>query len=297
MFTLYEETHADLISTGICNDYENGTTKINLDHYEEGFYDDLEKEIYPSMLRDNRFGEFGLFGNLCTKLFKRSILLDVYENINLSVFYGEDCLAFYSYCMRMKSIYVKKKAFYHYNIHSGSMCTNADPRLPNNAFLLYQELRKVFMQCKDYYPLLKQLKRYMLDIECHNLHMIYGIGNEILEKWSFDYREYYDSQIVIYGAGECGQALYQQMAKEGKAKNIVAWIDKYASKEKSEKCFFTIEPIEKLCVLTFEFLLIAVKDENLSMVIKKDLISRVHIPVEKIIWRPVETEHLFAEIL
>ena len=128
------------------------------------------------------------------------------------------------------------------------------------------------MQCKDYYPLL-------------------------LEKWSFDYREYYDSQIVIYGAGECGQALYQQMAKEGKAKNIVAWIDKYASKEKSEKCFFTIEPIEKLCVLTFEFLLIAVKDENLSMVIKKDLISRVHIPVEKIIWRPVETEHLFAEIL
>ncbi len=52
-----------------------------------------------------------------------------------------------------------------------------------------------------------------------------------------------------------------------KAKNIVAWIDKYVSKEKSEKCFFTIESIEKLSVLTFEFL----------------IISRVHIPVEKIV--------------
>ena len=78
------------------------------------------------------------------------------------------------------------------------MCTNVDPRLPNNVFLLYQELRKVFMQCKDYYPLL-------------------------LEKWSFDYREYYDSQIVIYGAGECGQALYQQMAKEGKCKKYYGY--------------------------------------------------------------------------
>lgn len=297
MVTLYEQTLADLISTGIFNDYENGTTKTNLDHYQEGLYDDLEKDIYPSMLRDNRFGEFGLFGNLCTKLFKKSILLDVYENINLKVFYGEDCLAFYSYCMKMKSIYVRKKAFYHYNVHSGSMCTNVDLRLPNNALLLYQELQKVFMQGKDCYPLLKQLKRYILDIECHNLRMIYGIGSETLEKWFFGYKGYYDYRIVVYGAGECGQALYQQIAREGKAKNMVAWIDKYSSKEKSEKCFYTIEPIEKLGTLEFEFLLIAVKDEHLSISIKNELMSRFHIPDEKIIWKPVQTERLFAEIL
>lgn len=296
MIALYEKTLADLISTGIYIDYENGTTKTNLDHYNEGFYDDLEKEIYPSMLRNNHFGEFGLFGNLCTKLFKRNILIDVYENINKNVFYGEDCLAFYSYCMRIKSIYVRKKAFYHYNIHSSSMCTNVDLRLPNNALLLYNELRRVFMQCKNYYPLLKQLKRYMLDIECHNLRMIYGIGNEILEKWFFDYSDYYDSQIVIYGAGECGQALYQQIAKVGKTKNVVAWIDKYASKEKSEKCFITIEPIEKLGTLKYDFLLLAVKDESLSIVIEEDLKSQFHIPVEKIIWKPVQTESLFTEI-
>lgn len=297
MVTLYEETHADLISTGIFNDYESGTTKTNLDHYNEGFYDDLEKDIYPSMLRDNRFGEYGLFGNLCTKLFKRSLLLDVYENINLDVFYGEDCLAFYSYCMKMKSIYVKRKAYYHYNIHSGSMCTKVDSRLPNNALLLYLELRKLFMQCKDYYPLLKQLKRYMLDIECHNLHMIYGIGNEMLEKWSFDYDDYYDFHVVIYGAGECGQALYQQIARKGKTKNIVAWVDKYASQEKSEKCFFTIEPIEKLNMLEFEYILIAVKDERLSVSINSDLKFRFNIPDEKIIWKPIQTECLFSEIL
>lgn len=297
MVTWYEDTNADLISTGIFNDYENGTTKTNFDHYIEGFYNDIEKDIYPSMLRDSNAGEFGLFGNLCTKLFRRSILLDVYENINQEVFYGEDCLAFYSYCMKIQSIYVRKKAFYHYNIHSGSMCTNADPRLPNNTLLLYQELRKVFMQCKNYYPLLRQLKRYLLDIECHNLRMVYGIGNETLEKWLFDYDDYYNFQIAIYGAGDCGQALYQQIARAGKTKNIVAWIDKYASKEKSDRCFYTIEPIERLDTLEFEFLLLAVKDERVSASIMDDLKSRFHIPAGKIIWKPVQTEHLFAEIL
>lgn len=297
MVKIYKKTHADLISTGIINDYANGTTKMNLDHYEEGFYDNVEKEIYPSMLRNSNAGEFGLFGNLCTKLFRKSILLDVYEDINKDVFYGEDCLAFYTYCMKMKSIYVRKKAFYHYNIHSGSMCTAYDSKLPDNTLLLYQELRKVFMQRENCYPLLKQLKRYILDIECHSLRMLYGIGNEILEKWKFDYDNYYDFQIVIYGAGECGQALYQQIARTGKSKNIVAWIDKFATKEKSEKCFFAIESLEKLNTLKYEFLLIAVKDKNLSESIKDELESQFNIPNKKIIWKPVQTQCLFPEIL
>lgn len=297
MVALYEDSQADLISTGIFHDRKNGTTTVNLDHYNEGFYDDLINDIYPSMLRDNRVGEFGLFGNLGTKLFKKDIMLDVLENINRNVFYGEDCLAFYSYCMKMKSIYIRKKAFYHYNIHSDSMCTKVDYRLPNNTFLLFDELRKIFGQCENNYSLLKQLKRYILDVECHNLHMIYGIGNEMLGKWFFDYDNYFDFKIVIYGAGECGQALYQQIAKSGKKNNIVAWVDKYASKEKSEKCFFPIKSIEDLKSLEYEYILIAIKDENLSMIIRNDLKSLFNIVNEKIIWKPVYMEPLFTEIL
>ena len=77
----------------------------------------------------------------------------------MRVFYGEDCLVLYSYIMKISSIYILRKSFYHYNIHVNSVCTTADEKLSINTYYLYKGLEKVFISSgKHKYVLLRQLK-------------------------------------------------------------------------------------------------------------------------------------------
>lgn len=65
-----EKYNCDLVSTGIKRDFENDEYSIELfDNYHEGFYPDIVKSIYPTMLYDFNRNDFGLYCNLVTKLF------------------------------------------------------------------------------------------------------------------------------------------------------------------------------------------------------------------------------------
>lgn len=87
MVRIYEEFHPELISTGVSRDYEGTECSQKFyDHYAEGFYQNLEQDIYPTMLRDNEARDFGLYCTLVNKLFKKNKLMEVYEDINTEVF-------------------------------------------------------------------------------------------------------------------------------------------------------------------------------------------------------------------
>lgn len=293
MVSIYEKYQPELISTGIFRDYENtGNHTEACDHYDEGFYNNLPVDIYPTMLRDSKNRDFGLYCTLVNKLYLKEKLLKVYEEINPKVFYGEDCLTLYQYCIQINSVYIRKKSFYHYNIRNGSMCWKPDERLPYNTYLLYHELKKAFMKYSEPYILMKQLKRYILDVETHSLQMLYDIDLNVFGKWIFQYENYYDSEIVIYGAGLCGQALYHQLCLAEKSINIVAWIDENYNR-KSEQCLYKIESPEILLNLKYDFIIIAVIDEMLSKEIKCKLTDLYAVKEECLIWKKVWHEALF----
>ncbi len=292
MASIYEKYQPELISTGIFRDYENtGMCTEACDHYAEGFYNNLPTDVYPTMLRDTRAHDFGLYCTLVNKLYLKEKLLKVYEEINPKVFYGEDCMTLYQYCLQINSIYIRKKSFYHYNIREGSMCWNPDERMPYNTYLLYQELKKAFMKYPEPYILMKQLKRYILDVEAHNLLMLYDIDLNVFGKWKFQYENYYDSQIVIYGAGLCGQALYHQICLYEKNRNIVAWVDEnYVNK--SDQCLYRIESPKILPKLSYDFIIISVIDEVLAGKIKKKLMELYAVKEENVVWKQVWHEAL-----
>lgn len=293
MVSIYEKYKPELISTGIFRDYENtGNHTEACDHYDEGFYNNLLIDIYPTMLRDSKNHDFGLYCTLVNKLYLKERLLKVYEEINPKVFYGEDCLTLYQYCLQINSVYIRKKSFYHYNIRDGSMCWKPDERLPYNTYLLYHELKKAFMKYSEPYILLKQLRRYILDVETHSLQMLYDINLNVFGKWKFQYENYYDSEIIIYGAGLCGQALYHQMCLAEKSTNIVAWVDENYNR-KSEQCLYTIESPKILLNLKYEFIIIAVIDEILAREIRSKLIDLYAVKEKCVIWKEVWHEALF----
>ncbi|RKI84071.1 glycosyltransferase family 2 protein [bacterium 0.1xD8-71] len=285
----YVQTGCDLVSSGIIRDYENFQRTVQvMDHYEEGLYEDLEDEIYPSMLYSREYCDYGLYPTLVNKLFRKDKLADVYEGIDEAVFYGEDALTLYSYCMSISQIYIKRKAYYHYNIRSGSMCSTPDRRLPYNTYLLYTGLKKVFTQSEQSAVLMKQLKKYVLDLEFHNLKTLYHINMAVFDQWEFEYpEELFSDAYVIYGAGACGQALFREIEEMHKEQNMVAWVDKDAD-ALLEECLYEVQTPEILCGLSYDYIIVAVKNENTAKEIIAELTDLYQIKREKLIWKPAK---------
>lgn len=297
MIRIYEKFHADLISTGTFREYEDTAKVLEIcDNYAEGFYQDLEADIYPTMLRDPAARDFGLYSTLWNKLYVKSKLLPVYEAINTEVFYGEDCMALYPYCLSIDSIYISRKSYYHYTIRDGSMCRKKDEGLLYNTYLLYQALKDAFMEHRQSYILMKQLKRYMLDVETHNLKMLFDIDLHILGKWRFSYERYFDFKIVIYGAGLCGQALYHQICMSQKKYQITAWVDEKYD-DRKEQCLYEIESPDILRNLRYDYILIAVMNKEAADQIKGKLKSKYEIDEAVMIWREAEHRPLFDEMI
>ena len=290
----FDETNADLISSGIIRDYDDGRSVAVYDHYEEGMYENLAQDIYPTMLYNESIHDFGMYCNLVNKLFKKNTLLSTYQSIDSRVFYGEDSLTIYTYCLMAKSIYVKKKAFYHYNIRQNSMCFRKDERLLYNSYLLYAGLKEQFDKYVEPYILISQLKRYILDIEAHNLEMLYDINISSLGYWKFDYdKMVFGKRIVIYGAGGCGQALYKYLKKAGEATQIVGWVDKDPI-GKEEQCLYKVKRPETLQNMEYDYVIIAVLKEDMANAIQKELIEKYNLKREKIIWKQPEHTPIFG---
>ena len=142
--------------------------------------------------------------------------------------------------------------------------------------------------------LMRQLKRYMLDIEAHHLKILFDINLDVWGKWKFSYDNFYDFRIVIYGAGLCGQALHHQLYNNYKKDCIVAWIDeKYV--EKTEKCLYQIDSPEKLKELQYDYIIIAVLDSALAEKIRKNLTNKYGVKDEVILWREAWNAPFFDE--
>ena len=252
-------------------------------------------EIYPTMLWNSKASDFGLYCTLVNKLFDRGILKEIYDEIDTRVFYGEDSLTLYSYVMRIQSIYILKKSFYHYIIRQDSMCRTADEKLLCNTYYLFQGLQKEFQKVKEQeikYILLKQLKRYILEIESHTLSMLYGIDTVAMGEWNYEFPEVLNKRVILYGAGGNSRALYRYLKDKCE---VVAWLDK-DPEGKDMRCLHEILPADKLQELEFDYLVISVLSKNLAKSIKRELIEVYHVDEKKILWQQAEYKSIFENV-
>ncbi|RHQ70865.1 glycosyltransferase [Clostridium sp. AF23-8] len=290
-----EENECDLVSSGIYRDYADGSRKEWYDLYPEGVYVNLESAIYPSMLHDFKKNEMGLKCTLVNKLYRRQILQDIYGEIDTRVFYGEDALTIYPYCLRCKRIYILNEAYYHYYIRNNSMCRAANEKLAINTYYLYNGLRDAFMESNCANSLLKQLKHYLFQLESHTLKVLYNIDTLAYAKWDFSkYKDIFGKRIVIYGAGACGQALYRELDSLGYKENVVAWVDKNPE-GKTEQCMYEITAIKEIVDKKFDYLIIAIKSQNIAIEVMKELTKDYAVEEDKVVWRETSYRDFILE--
>lgn len=296
LINIQEKFDCDLISSGIYRDYieEKYTTEL-VDNFQEGVYSNIPRDIYGTMLYDDKNKTFGIFCTLVNKLYRKDILQDVYKDIDTRVFYGEDCLTLFSYIMKISSLYILKKSYYHYNIRNTSMCAFSDERLNTNTYYLYKGLEKEFINKKEYkYILLRQLKKYILGIELHTLDKLYNISAFSLGTYKYSYENLKNKKVVIYGAGNSSESLYNYLTKECKC-DITGWVDKYPE-GKDMKVMHEILAVNSILNIQYDYIVIAVLKKELADSIRKELIELYNIDSKKILWNKVEYVNLLDKM-
>lgn len=291
LYEIYNNYHVDVVSSGIFRDYiEEQYTNEVLDNFEQGYYENINKTVYPYMLWNKKINDFGIYCTLVNKLFKREILKTVYDNIDERVFYGEDCLTFFSYMMRCKKVYILNKSYYHYVINHNSMCSKTDDRLLTNTYYLYKGLEKVFLGYGELtYRLLEQLKYYILSVESHTLMKLYNLSLMSLMNARFGTLDIKGKNVILYGAGGSSRVLYNHLIEDCEC-IVVAWVDKYPD-GKDMLCLHKIESRNIITDLEYDYIVISVISEELYISIKNELKELYGIDDKKIMWGKVEFDN------
>lgn len=281
---IMSDNNCDMVSSGMIRDYENGKpSKVVSDNYDEGLYIDLEKDIYSNMLYNFRTKNRGLSCTLVGKILKKSLLTEVYKDMNDKIYYGEDAVI-YVYCLLCDRIFIDKRYYYHYNIREKSMCTSVNPDMLENNHNLYSYLFKWMNSSKIREVLLLQLRRFMIDLEIHKLNIMYGINTAAFLNWDIDLDEkVWDSRMAIYGAGDCGQAIYNTMIAKGINKNLVVWVDSYPA-GKDKFCMYSIKEPSFLSENEFDYLIIAIENNDIARQVANICELQYGVPRSKIIF-------------
>ncbi len=199
------DTEADLTAFGYWEEWTDRINKVE-NGVAEGIYRGVAlQELKRHSLCRGDFFSFGISPSLCTKLFRRSLLLDSgFMKRDEKVVYGEDVAAVISAVQMAGCIQVCSDAPYHYRQDNYTQGLNTLRVSRDSLCRLYQELQG---KTDDF-----QLKLYMWFVL---LLRSYEDVREIQENSLFPYNNVkIGEKILIYGAGGFGREVYKKLEKK-----------------------------------------------------------------------------------
>ena len=117
---------SDLLTSGCKCEITPGKYAVWIDSLGEGIYDTDKKKTYfiNNMIAfESRF-EVGVQPYLWGKLYRREIIQEAIQDIDLSIVYSEDRDLLFRCILKSKSIYVSHQSFYYYRYNPTSIIRN-----------------------------------------------------------------------------------------------------------------------------------------------------------------------------
>lgn len=108
---------------------------------------DLEKEVFPTMLFKDRFYQFGIYPCCWTKVFKREILENHLFGVDSRIRMGEDAAFTYPCLMACNDLAFIDIPLYHYRQNPLSMTASYDDGLPETYLLAYLSVKNASVKC------------------------------------------------------------------------------------------------------------------------------------------------------
>lgn len=260
----------------MCGRIENiGNTYRKVCHgFSAGRYDKraLMEMIYPGMIVNDAFFEWGIFPGVWDKLFRRECLEPFQMVVDERLTMGEDAVCTYPALLHAESICILDECLYHYRQRQVSMVRQReDAETERQRFrYLYQTGLRELEQDKKIYDLTGQWKEYLLFLMIPRADTLLK-GMEKLD-YLFPFPEVKrGSNIILYGLGTYGQRLYRFLEETGFC-HVAACADKNYE-ELNRQGLDVISP-EKIADLSCDVIVAANSFARVRREIKRELTER-----------------------
>lgn len=274
----------DVVISGIYRYYERNQIKADIPMLKEGVYDRgaIEKQIIPNMLWSNKRNTWELDPSLCTKIFRKDLLMDFLRRIvRLDFHFGDDTAVIFPLILKADSVVITHNCYYFHRQREKGMIPPyfQDEKFFSKLFSLYEYLKTEFSQSAYWERLQYQLEHFYIN------------AVQLKQQSFFDYKEtkedifpFWDvsreAKVVLYGAGVTGKRYYKQNEQYHFC-DIVLWVDQNYEKLQVEDD--NIVSPKCICTTLFDYLVIAVQSAGLAQEIK-EILLKMGIPARKIIW-------------
>lgn len=266
----------DMVHTGYW--YEVANTTYSNTNFDTGIIECPEDK--SMLLRNILLQHNNIEHSIWSKLFKRSLIVKSYYDVNDECSYGEDLVCMISTIINADRIYILNSAYYHYRVRSESLSHGMGLGGISKEIKLYNNIQSVLIKYKvdNYYE--KELEFYFGN------QIVKHMSNISLDPFAFQQYCFSDiallknKNIIIYGAGKVGRDYYSQLRRCSNC-NIVAWIDKKADKINYPNIDIYNPAIIKS--LEYDIIVIAVARKEVYEQIKMELID-MKVNSQKILW-------------
>ena len=243
-----------------------------------GYYDKekLISIVYPKMIYNGKFSQFGIFSYSWGKLYKRDLLYNNQLKVRDDVTIGEDALCLYPTLLDAERIVVLEQPYYYYRQRADSLTKVWRTIDVDIIEKIYYDFKIILSDRKMLDIILPQVYYYILSLltvstngpESNSSNNLYPFNESNIGE-----------NLVVYGGGTFGQHIYKKIINSNKY-NIVGWIDDWH--EYYSELKLPVDGFEKLKYLKYDNILLSLIDEDNSNDAVEKLIKH-GVPKEKII--------------
>ena len=276
------EMDCDFVHSGY---YEiDGNTCIRKNVFESNTYeiDNFEEsmELLKCLFLDLK-SQRTMSSSIWSKLFKRELIIKCFNKIDDKQQIGEDALNLCRCILESKRITTISNCGYYYVVRNNSL-SHVDNK---SEFLSHISFCNYFIEIMKEYGIYEYLKNDIYDF-CESILLYITKKSKaeycrIIQYYLPDITRLINKKIILYGAGLVGQDLFSQICDSGSVR-LVYWADKKFSGTDSKNGIKCIKPGD-IIYAEYDFVLIALSDENLSKVVKNELIE-LGVDEENIVW-------------
>jgi len=278
-----ESKDCDIVSCGIYRYYNEHDIRADYLKYSEGVYEKeaIIKKIIPCMLWNKETNQWSLDPSLCSKIFRRELILKELIRVNgLQCHFGDDTAVMFPMMLHCDKITLLSKCYYY---HRQRQMGDVAPYICDEAFFektyqVYRYLKEQFKQTEHWSVLKEQLEHfYMNAVRLKKL--CYGQAlDEIYPVFPFE-KVCKESKVVLYGAGRVGRE-YKRQSEEYGYCDVVLWVDRnYANFQEEEG----VKNPDEMFSLEFDYVVIALDIREAAVKVKQYL-SENGVDEKKIIW-------------
>ena len=290
MYRIIIDKNVDIV---MCGRYED-TGMANKKVYQgipSGRYNkrELLHNVYPKMIVNEFFFEWGLFPSVWDKLFRRESIYSYQMEVDERIVMGDDAACVYPSLLNAESIYVMEECLYHYRQTTNSVVKRiADSETERVKFrILYQTINEKFDISKNIYNLKEQWKKYVLFLMTARASSLYT-GMEKLD-YLFPFPKVKrQADIILYGAGTYGQHLFGFLQRTAFC-NVVSWVDRNYTE--LQKMNLPVESPEVISERVYDAIVVTITYAKARQSLYNELVQKY--PAEKI--HLIDEEQIFSE--